>query len=241
MDFVINSACIPMYSISSAFNKASEVFTAYMEYISNKEIPILNSDTELNELIIAKEQDNKASFYDFLDSTKADIDFYSSIQDIFDRCHVLEESEKESLYDYFVKIGDDTRFEKNLSLRYAFINSCILLSITDEKFWQRSSLKDSTDSGIYNLYSEDISFLPFEIPPFTLHDESRFRKTSRYNKNSVIFQELSTGYYWYEDKFHHNTKPHFEVFDEEGNHVGEADMKGIIHINSADKDKKLEL
>lgn len=239
-DFVLNTACIPLYSYKNAYNQADAVFNAYFKYIGDK-IPDFISDTELESVYIANESNNNFSIYDWLDTKIEDREFYSAMQDVFDRCKIISESNFPYLHGITIKLGDDTRFDKNLSLKYAFHNSNILISITDSKFWQRHILKDKTNREIYNLFSEDISFLPFELPPFSLCDTKRFAKTSKHNKDSVIYQEIETSNYWYEDKYHHNTKPHFEVFDDIGNHLGEADMSGLLDRTKADKNKKLKL
>lgn len=239
-DFVLNTACIPLYSQKSACQKADEVFNAYLKYVGDK-VPGFISDTELESVNIADEAENKFSIYDWLDTKLEDRELYSAIQDVFDRCRIINEKDFDYLHDITIKLGDDTRFDENLGLKYAFHNSSILISITDSKFWQRHILKDKKNGEIFNLCSEDISFLPFEIPPFSLSDTNRFVKTSKHNKDSVIYLEIETGNYWYEDKYHHDTKPHFEVFDAVGNHLGEADMKGFLDTARADNNKKIKL
>lgn len=239
-DFVLNTVCIPLYSFKSACQKADDVFNAYLKYVGYK-IPIFLSDTVLDYVYIAEEADNKFSIYDWLDKKIDDREFYSAIQDVFDRCRIINEKDFDYLHDIKIKLGDDTRFDENLGLKYAFHNSNILISITDSKFWQRHILKDKRNGDVFNLYSEDISFLPFEIPPFSLSNTKRFVKTSKHNKDSVIYQEIETGNYWYEDKYHHDTKPHFEVFDNTCTHLGEADMTGFLDSAKADKNKKLKL
>ena len=93
---------------------------------------------------------------------------------------------------------------------------------------------------LYNLYSKNISYLPFEEPPFSLSDISRFKKTNFHHNNEPIYKEIKTGYYWYNDYFHRTNKAHFEVFDAQGNHIGEASMQGILNRQKSDKTKTIK-
>ena len=59
-----------------------------------------------------------------------------------------------------------------------------------------------------------------------LENECRFRKTNKPpQQGRSVYEEISTGYYWYLDNLHQN---HYEVFNNDGQHVGEANLQGII-------------
>lgn len=71
---------------------------------------------------------------------------------------------------------------------------------------------------------------------FSLDDSKRFTKTRFMIQGASVYQENSTKYYWYLDKFH---QTHYEVFDGNGkNHLGEADLEGNLDRNKRDKNKK---
>jgi hypothetical protein len=70
-----------------------------------------------------------------------------------------------------------------------------------------------------------------------LENEYRFRKTSKpHQHGKPVYEEIATGKLWYLDSFHQN---HYEVFDSQGNHLGEADLKGKINTEKADKHKTI--
>lgn len=72
--------------------------------------------------------------------------------------------------------------------------------------------------------------------PFSLKCSSRFMGTNHLVKGAKVYQECDTEYYWYKDTFHHN---HYEVFDRNGNHLGEANLSGDLDTSKADPNKKL--
>lgn len=55
-------------------------------------------------------------------------------------------------------------------------------------------------------------------------------------KGAEVYREIATNRLWYLDTFH---KDHYEVFDRIGhNHLGEADLNGVIDFKKADNSKK---
>jgi len=83
------------------------------------------------------------------------------------------------------------------------------------------------------------------IPQSILKDQSRFIKTSfvfrKSGKGTPIYQEIETSYYWYADYFHRANKFHFEVFNAQKDHLGEADLEGNLIPNTADSGKNGKL
>ena len=243
--FVYNSACSPCILKDEAMRIAGEVFHALLQYVGDHTVPILVSDKDINQSCIAAD----FSISDFVGAQqKSDKDFYETLLILLDRVQNITADEDDALHEYSVKIGDDTRFKDNLALKYACKNnteSCpiVLMSISDSRFWKRDYLEcmlyNSTafKSLLYNLHSADISFLPLEEPPFSLSDESQFKKTNFHYGKEAIYEEIKTGYYWYNDYFHRNNKAHFEVFNAQGCHIGEASMKGELDRSKA-SDKK---
>ncbi|WP_018965908.1 hypothetical protein [Porphyromonas gulae] len=63
------------------------------------------------------------------------------------------------------------------------------------------------------------------ICQFSLKDGTRFQKDGRIVQGQNVYREIGTGYYWYLDNLHKN---HYEVFDKNGQHIGTANMDGVI-------------
>ena len=62
-------------------------------------------------------------------------------------------------------------------------------------------------------------------PTFSLLDRNRFRRTSYYVQGKAVFEELTTGYFWYLDNLHKNE---YEIFDTNRQHIGVANLQGEI-------------
>jgi len=82
------------------------------------------------------------------------------------------------------------------------------------------------------------------LPPSDLQtilkDGQRFRKTSLPKQGGrTVFEESNTRYNWYVDSFHTGDSAHIEVFDRQGNHIGEANLLGVIDTSKNDSRKKL--
>lgn len=74
--------------------------------------------------------------------------------------------------------------------------------------------------------------------PFSLSGSSKFSETSQKMKGAKVYKECSTGYYWYRDTFH-NT--HYEVFDANGRHIGEANLSGDLDMSKAKPGRRLTI
>jgi len=66
---------------------------------------------------------------------------------------------------------------------------------------------------------------------------SRYKKTTYIVQGQPVYEEILNGNYWYLDNLHKN---HYEVFNSQGKHLGEADLNGIINTNKQDKTKKFK-
>ena len=241
--FVYNSACSLFASKDEAIRTADEVFHALLKYVGKHSVPMLVRDRTFNQSYIAE----NFSLSDFIDAQqKSDKDFYEVLLGLTDRSKCITQNEYGILYDYSVKIEDNTQFKTNTALKYACYHETAILSISAESFWKKEKLNCSIHNGtfikkeLYNLYSKNISYLPFEEPPFSLSDETRFIKTRHHYQNMPIYKEIKTDYYWYNDYFHRTNKAHFEVFDAQGNHIGEASMQGILNRQKSDKTKTIK-
>jgi hypothetical protein len=82
----------------------------------------------------------------------------------------------------------------------------------------------------------------FELEPIDsyLRNPARFRKTAIIFQGRSVFEEIETKRLWYLDNFHKN---HFEVFDKNIKHLGEASLEGNFLERTRDpkKDKTFEV
>lgn len=131
-----------------------------------------------------------------------------------------------------------------------------IISFSYEDPWNRDIIPLIQES-IYNNTLPQICNIPYFNPvgsfiewykskvldnrTFSLTDITRFERTSKLYKKSKrrIYKERSTNRYWYYDFFHSDNKEHYEVFDNTGNHVGEADMNGVLDETKKDKTKSI--
>jgi len=71
---------------------------------------------------------------------------------------------------------------------------------------------------------------------FSLYNTSKYRKIGQEYDGKPIFVSLIDDNYWYLDNFHKN---HYEVFDKNGIHLGEADLNGDLNIKKRDSKKRI--
>ena len=72
---------------------------------------------------------------------------------------------------------------------------------------------------------------------FNLEDANKFKRCQNFLvQGAKVYQELSTGRYWYLDNLHKN---HYEVFSSTKRHLGEADLDGNLDVSKADSSKHL--
>jgi hypothetical protein len=76
------------------------------------------------------------------------------------------------------------------------------------------------------------------VAAFSLLDKTRFAKTNYIQQGKVVYQEIQTSQYWYLDNRHKN---HYEVFDSDGRHLGEADIHGNLNTDKAKDGRTLDL
>ena len=86
----------------------------------------------------------------------------------------------------------------------------------------------------YETLEHFIVNLPDE---FSLDDESRFNRTNYVVQGQTVRYEFGRRRHWYLDNLH---KDHYEVFDHNGDHLGEADLDGVMRTDSRDPNKKLD-
>lgn len=88
-------------------------------------------------------------------------------------------------------------------------------------------------------YSID-STEPPEDKQTILRDDSRFNRIKARFQGRRIYQELTTGRFWYADNEHTGGSAHLEVFDKRGKHIGEAGLEGDLIPNTRVKGRSIK-
>ncbi len=190
---------------------------SYSDYCTT----IAQSDTDFAEFILNVEE--KSPLIDFID----DID--------------LNEIVNNKVYIHEVPYEDSC-------IKYSCIHDTILLSFPTSVFWESNYIpykvlsqnKKQQQGQLKNIFNENIDALKLKIiKKFSLDDKSLFQKTnSIYTPTKQrVYREIRTGYYWYFDAYHKN---HYEVFDSNNKHLGEASLDGIIDYSKADATKSIK-
>jgi len=120
------------------------------------------------------------------------------------------------------------------------IDSCrnVLLTFKDAKH-----IKDYPAPFVHIPYvvsqgELDLWLKTNHIKTFSLFDKSRFQRTGRTYDAKPIFQEITTGNYWYLDNLH---KDEYEVFNPNCTHIGTANLEGNINPNSQVNGRRITL
>jgi len=118
---------------------------------------------------------------------------------------------------------------------YSIAEACerdrIVISFTPSAFsaTQLPVVKGGKTIILDNLFRESHYWVMMRkrniIPCFSLKDTARFKKTQMNRQGQPIYKDIKTGDYWYLDNLHKN---HYEVFDSNKKHIGEADSQGNI-------------
>jgi hypothetical protein len=74
-----------------------------------------------------------------------------------------------------------------------------------------------------------------------LRQAGRFVRTHKVEQGRTVYREKRTGYYWCVDNLHNGLRSHIEVFDQLGDHIGEADLNGSLDFGKKDTTKKISL
>lgn len=73
---------------------------------------------------------------------------------------------------------------------------------------------------------------------FSLFNKNRFKRVGRVVQGKPVFQEFITGQFWYLDNFHKNE---YEVFNERKEHIGTANLKGVLNTDNAENKRTLSI
>lgn len=73
---------------------------------------------------------------------------------------------------------------------------------------------------------------------FSLENNADYEKTKLNVQGKAVYKEKKKNRYWYLDNLHKN---HYEVFDNTGIHLGEANLEGELDTSKKDKNKTITL
>lgn len=138
-DFVFNSASIPLYEKSSAINKTDELFETLTYYIGNNPEPILYIDNDINNLLLASNYSLQDYQNEIITRNRELANFVLEYSDRFEQIDISEISQNSN-----INVGDDTRFGKNNSLKFACNTENILFTVSEESVWSRNIIPYET-------------------------------------------------------------------------------------------------
>lgn len=93
-------------------------------------------------------------------------------------------------------------------------------------------------NGPTNVY-DYFSTVPPTDNQTVLRQAERFARTHKVEQGRTVYREKGTGHYWYVDNLHCALRSHIEVYDQLGNHIGEADLNGNLDGGRVDTTKKI--
>lgn len=104
----------------------------------------------------------------------------------------------------------------------------------------RDGLPELKDIPLFFSADECIEWLSSLLEGhFSLIGNKAFIPTSYHWNNQRIFEKIEDGSYWYFDFFHRENKIHYEIFNHEGDYVGEASEDGQPIGGTADNNKSI--
>ena len=126
----------------------------------------------------------------------------------------------------------------------------ILINFTSSQFEKRSGSKIPVIKEVQPLVNigvpciekkeQLLQFIVSEPLIRYLLNPEQFRKTTLIVQGCSVYEEIKTRQFWYLDNLHKN---HFEIFDRNKMHLGEADLEGRLLPGTRDpeKDNKIDL
>lgn len=128
------------------------------------------------------------------------------------------------------------------SLAEAYERNQIIISFVHQNFQDSPIpiIKKGNQRMIDNLFEEGqyITFLYTRglLTTFSLRNKARFARTNHIRQGRVVYREIATNNYWYLDNLHKN---HYEVFNANEDHLGIADLAGVLDGSKAENGRKL--
>ena len=166
-----------------------------------------------------------------------------------------ENSQKQNLADYYECNGNNISYS---SIAESCERDKVVISFIHVNFSSAKLrvLKNNKPINVNNLFSKEHYIevansngqidrceyfeRKFAFGQITLiENECRFRKTNLFpQQGKPVYEEISMGRYWYLDNLHKN---HYEVFDINGLHIGEANLQGFVDHTKKDRNKTITL
>ena len=242
--FFLNDSSLPAPDKGSAEKYMTAIYQGVIN-LTEENYPVLFCDNDLSTLQLSSDY----LYSDYrLSVAESNIDFAEFILNIEEKSPLvdyIDDFDLNEIVDSKVYIYE-TPFE-NSCIKYSCIHDIILLSFPTADFWKTNNLpykirsqKGIRQDGILrNIFDENIDSLrQIKEKQFSLADKSKFQRTNSiyYPTKQRVYREIRTGYYWYFDVYHKN---HYEVFDENDNHLGEASLEGVIDSSKADPSRSI--
>lgn len=128
------------------------------------------------------------------------------------------------------------------SVAEAYERDQIIISFVHQSF-QLSPIpiiKTGNQGIIDNLFEEGqyitLLYTRGLLTNFSLRNKARFVRTNHIRQGKVVYRETATNNYWYLDNLHKN---HYEVFNANEDHLGIADLAGVLDGTKAENGRKL--
>ena len=243
--FFLNDCSFPATDKVSAEKYMTAIYQGVIN-LTQDSYPILFCENDLSSLLLS----NDYSYSDYrITIAASNIDLAEFILNIEEKSPLIDfidDTDLNEIIDSKVFIYE-TPFE-NSCIKYSCIHDIILLSFPTSVFWKTNKLpykifseKELQKDGLLrNIFDDKIQSLKITAKKkFSLEDRALFQRTnSIYTPTKQrVYREIRTGNYWYFDAYHKN---HYEVFDANDNHLGEASMDGIIDYSKADKSRSIK-
>ncbi len=243
--FFLNDSSLPAPNKDSAIKYMTAIYQGIIN-LSEDAYPVLFCDNDLSTLKLSSDY----LYSDYrLTVAESNIDFAEFILNIEEKSpfvDFIDDVDINEIVDSKVYIYE-TPFE-NSCIKYSCIHDIILLSFPTVDFWKTNGLpykilsqkgiqQDGILRNIFNENTESLRGIKTE-KKFSLEDKSRFQRTNSIYAPTKqrVYREIKTCRYWYFDACHKN---HYEVFDENDNHLGEASMEGVIDSSKADPSRSI--
>lgn len=168
--------------------------------------------------IIESNLNNNISYF-YWDISTCQIEYTDeNLKNLYHRSHILKEE--------FIVIDTQKHIKNQIVM---FIDAAQDVSLP-AAFLKFKCYNDSKSLFNY-LHTTDI----FD---FTLDNPLRFNRNAGIPEvqGAHVYHEISTNRYWYLDMFH---KTHYEVFDKNRKHIGEANLNGEIDFTKKVKGRTL--
>ncbi|MBF0567477.1 MAG: hypothetical protein HQK95_01285 [Nitrospirae bacterium] len=137
-----------------------------------------------------------------------------------------------------------------INFTYSIFHSCSEILVTKNGADSADIDTVEDDIGVNNwlnkcfeinrrTYPQDANRPPTDEETI-LYNTKRFKRTNLTNQGRMVYIESNTKYYWYLDNMHVGGNAHFEVFNFNRCHIGEADLRGNIDRSKAINGRTLD-